>query len=315
VTVGGAPRPGLYGFGLLLDVAENGLGEWLARAPAGWPALRLRCTVEEEPGGVPGRGGALADAADTGRMEQGGASVRASASPGDLRMDERCARVELDGGAAIMRRETQEAWFRTQAPLSADELVHPLLGHAALAFSHWMGREAFHAGVFRSGAGAWGLLGARGSGKSSTLAWLARRGQAIVADDLLVLDGRTAFVGPRAIDLAAASAAHLGWGEDLEHVRGGMRRRLRLGELAPEHPFAGWVSLAWGEELSMTSVPAAARIPLLVEHGHQPLGQAEWPSVLALASLPTFELRRPRGLESLDRAGELLLATTAAPGG
>ena len=88
-------------------------------------------------------------------------------------MDDERARVELLDGEAIMRRDAREAHFRTETPLDADELVHPLLGYAALAFANWIGREAFHAGVFLSGGSAWALLGQRGSGKSSTLA-LAR---------------------------------------------------------------------------------------------------------------------------------------------
>jgi hypothetical protein len=284
-------RPGMYGFALELDEPEDGIGEWLTPAPADWPELRLQRSVE--------RGARSASQGD-------------EATVGEVRMDDQLARVELLDGEAIMRRDSREACFRTEAALGADELVHPIIGYAALAFANWMGREAFHAGVFLSGGGAWALLGERGSGKSSTLAWLARNGQPIVADDMLFLDGRTAFVGPRTIDMASATAAHLGWDGSLEEVRQGFRLRLGLAPLAPEHRFAGWVSLAWGDELQIAPVPAARRIPLLIEHGHQPRGEANWANVLSLASLPTFELRRPRGLQSLAPAGELLLATTAA---
>ncbi len=286
-----ARRPGLYGFAVELDAPEDGVGEWLTPAPAAWPRMRVRRSVE--------RGAHAAGSGD-------------ETAAGDVEMDGERARVALLDGEAIMRRDAREALFRTETPLDADELVHPMLGYAALAFANWMGREAFHAGVFLSGGHAWALLGKRGSGKSSTLAWLARNGHAIVADDMLFLDGRTAFVGPRAIDLALATAQHLGLDEELQEVRQGFRLRLSLDPLAPEHRFAGWVSLAWGEQLEIHTVPAAARIPLLIEHGHQPRGEANWASVLALAELPTFELRRPRGLESLAPAGELLLATTGA---
>jgi len=303
-------RPGLYGFAVELDAPEDGVGEWLTPAPAAWPALRVRRSVER---GAHARGAGRAASAGTGAA--GGAAGGDGAAAGHVEMDDERARVQLLDGEAIMRRDAREAHFRTETPLDADELVHPLLGYAALAFANWIGREAFHAGVFLSGGSAWALLGQRGSGKSSTLAWLARNGHAIVADDMLFLDGRTAFVGPRAIDLALATAQHLGLDEDLEAVRQGFRLRLSLDPLAPEHPFAGWVSLAWGDQLEIDTVPAAARIPLLIEHGHQPRGEANWESVLALAELPTFELRRPHGLESLASAGELLLATTAAAAG
>jgi hypothetical protein len=298
-------RRGLYGFAVELDASDDGVGEWLTRAPAHWPLLHVRRSVER---------GAHGDAAAA-LGSAGGADDAGGAAAGEVEMDERRARVELLDGEAVMSRDTSEALFRTEAALDADELVHPMLGYAAAAFANWMGREVFHAGVFLSGGCAWALLGTRGSGKSSTLAWLARHGHAIVADDMLFLDGETAFVGPRAIDLAAATVVHLGFEEELEEVRQGFRLRLGLAPLAPEHRLAGWVSLVWGDELEMAPVPAAARIPLLIEHGHQPRGQANWESVLALAELPTFELRRPHGLQSLAQAGELLLATTAAAAG
>jgi hypothetical protein len=294
------PRPGIYGFSLALDEPDEQLGARLVLAPPAWPELRVRRTVERAAGAA---------------LEGGESRARVHERPaagGEVKMDESTARVELPNGTATMRRDAREAWFRTSTPLTTDELVHPLLGYAALAFSHWMGREAFHAGVFLRDGGAWALIGERGSGKSSTLAWLAREGHRIVADDLLVLDGRTAFAGPRTIDLASASAAHLGWAEGLEDVRQGFRQRLTLEELAPEHQLSGWISLRWGDEVSMAPVPAAGRIPLLVEHGNQPMGLVDWPRLLALASLPMFELSRPHRLASLEPTGELLLATVTA---
>jgi hypothetical protein len=302
----GISRPGLYGFAVELDAPEDGVGAWLTPAPSDWPLVRVRRSVGRDASGV---GAGAPDGGEA--MPAAAAGVAA----GEVVMDDVRARVQLLGGEAIMSRATREALFRTETALDADELVHPMLGYAAAAFANWMGREAFHAGVFLSGGGAWALLGGRGSGKSSTLAWLARNGHAIVADDMLFLNGRTAFVGPRAIDLAAATAAHLGFDEELDEVRQGFRLRLGLPALAPEHRLEGWVSLAWGEELEIAPVVAAARIPMLIEHGHQPRGEANWESVLALAELPTFELRRPHGLESLAQAGELLLARTAAAAG
>jgi hypothetical protein len=286
-----SPRPGLYGFALLLEEPDEQISSRLTPAPADWPPLRLRRMVEP---------------AD--RLP----SMPTDAVAGELRMDEQSASIQLSGGMAIMDRDAHEVCFRTPAAVSVDELVHPMLGHAALAFSYWMGRESFHAGVFLCAGGAWALLGKRGAGKSSTLAWLVRNGEAIVADDLLILDGRTAFVGPRTIDLPSASASHLSWGGDLEHVRNGLRQRLPLNPLAPEHRLMGWVSLSWGDEVRMTPVAAPERIPLLIEHGHQPRGVANWSNILDLASLPTFALSRPHSLESLAPAGELLLATIAA---
>jgi hypothetical protein len=287
-------RPGIYGFALVLEEADEPLGARMIPAAAGWPELRLRHTVEHV---------------------QLAAGEPSATAEGQLHMDDDRACAQLsEGGVGIMRRDTGEAWFRTPVALTVEELAHPLLSYATLAFAYWIGRESFHAGVFLSGGGAWALLGKRGAGKSSTLAWLARDGQRILADDLLVLDGQTAFAGPRMIDLTPASASHLGLTEDVEQVRHGYRQRMPLDPLAPEHQLRGWVSLEWGDEVRMTPVPAPERIPLLIEHGHQPRGVANWSNILALASLPTFELSRPHSLESLAPACELLLATIAAEG-
>jgi hypothetical protein len=295
VNAGNPARPGLYGFALSADGPIDGLGAWCVPAPHEWPTLHLR----REP-----------------RAEQDAHLAHHSqfgATP-ELGTQARTASVELPEGRMTMRRDSFEVRFETSTPPSIDELVHPLIGYAALAFSDWLGRDAFHAGVFLSGGRAWAMLGERGSGKSSTLAWIARQRQSVIADDLLFLDGRTAFVGPRAIDLAAASATHLGWEGELEDVRRGFRRRLALDALSAEHKLAGWISLKWGERVSLTPVPPPERVPLLVEHGHHPNGTADWSRVLALAALPTLELCRPRTLASLDQAGELLLGETAKIG-
>jgi hypothetical protein len=284
-------RPGLYGFALELDEPDESISSRLTPAPARWPVLHVNRTVASRPG-----------------------HTRVLPPEGELRMDDHCATIELPGGQAVMRRESHEACFTTPRALTADELVHPMLGHAALAFSHWMGRECFHAGVLLGPDGAWALLGERGAGKSSTLAWLVQNGYAIVADDLLILEDRIAFVGPRTIDLAAPSASHLGWGAELEHVRGGLRQRLPLAALAPQHRLMGWVSLVWADEVGIVLVPAADRLPLLAGHGHHPLGKANWPNLLSLAALPMFELQRPKRLESLGAAAQLLLDTIAATG-
>jgi hypothetical protein len=292
---GNVALPGLYGFGLVTGDAVDGFGSWCVAAPREWPTLHLRWERRVE----------LAACLTDGR--------RLSTAP-ELSVQERTARVELPEGCVTMRRDSGEVRFETATPPSIDELVHPLIGYAALAFSEWLGRDAFHAGVFLAGGRAWAMLGERGSGKSSTLAWLARHGQSVIADDLLFLDGRTAFVGPRAIDLATASATHLGWGDELEDVRRGFRRRLALDALSAEHELAGWISLKWGEQVSLTPVPPPERVPLLVEHGHHPNGTADWSRVLTLAALPTLELRRPRTLKSLDQAGDLLLGEIAKIG-
>ena len=204
--------------------------------------------------------------------------------------------------------ETAVATFTTPEPLADDQLVHPMLGYAASAFSGWLGRQVIHAGAVTVDGGAWALLGDRHAGKSTTLASLAHSGCPILVDDVLVLDGRTAFAGPRNIDLAPASVAHLGLAADGPTVRGGYRQRMALGAVEPEVPLRGFVVLSWGERVEVRRVPGSERMARLIGQLHPVPGDADWRAVLDLATLPMLELRRPRRLDSLSDAGRALLA-------
>src|SRR4051812_5487406 len=105
------------------------------------------------------------------------------------------------GGGLTLDRERGIARYCVPRRLSSDEILHPFLAPAAAVFAHWAGRLSFHAGAFVSNGGVWGVVGPREAGKSSVLAWLALNGHEVFTDDVLVLEGRTAFSGPRAIDL------------------------------------------------------------------------------------------------------------------
>jgi hypothetical protein len=281
---------GLYGFQVQVDPPRPELSRRLAEAPWSWPSLLISLDGEPPPTDL---------------------DLNLPVSD-QVQMSDRFARVAVPEGTATMDRHAGRAWFSTSTELSVDQLVHPLLGHVALAFGYWLGREAFHAGVFEDGDGVWALLGDRHSGKSTTLAWLANHGRSVVADDILMLDGLTAFAGPRTVDLVSASALHLGMGGALERVRGGERHRLGLEPVAAEHRLLGWIALEWADEVSISPLPPAQRLPLLVNHGHQPRGEARWADLLGLAALPAYVLRRPPRLTSLSEAGGQLLAALAA---
>jgi hypothetical protein len=117
-----------------------------------------------------------------------------------------------------------------------------------------------------------------------------------------VIEGGTAFAGPRSLDLEPATAGALGLEAQAPLVRAEMRRRLALDPIAPEHEFRGWVRLAWGDEISVTPVPPGERVALLVAHSHRPAGTLDSLLVLELAARPALELRRPRDLERLPHA-------------
>jgi hypothetical protein len=274
---------GAYGLAFAADEALRGAsGAGLIEAPPQWPDVHV--------------------------VRSTGASVEASeSSPAiDVRPDSAAIRL-IDGGVVTLDRAARTAVFRTPHPLSDDQLIHPALVYPASVFGHWLGRLAFHAGMFEAGGDAWALLGNRGAGKSSTLGWLAAAGYRVVADDMVVVDGSIAFAGPRSLDLQPDTAATLGLDGDAPLVRVGQRRRVALGPVEPERPIRGWVTLAWGEDIQVTRVPAADRLPLLTGHAHRPAASIDLTAILDLATLPTLELRRPKRLDALPAACEALV--------
>ena len=103
---------------------------------------------------------------------------------------------------------------------------------------------------------ALGVVGTREAGKSSTLAWLALAGTEVLCDDLLVIDGRSTFTGPRSIDLREDAAERLGAGEAIGVTGARERGRLRLAPAGDRRVLAGFVFLARGDGVTcVRSVP------------------------------------------------------------
>jgi len=235
-------------------------------------------------------------------------------SPGLDRLSDRRAEIGLQAGGRVkIEREPLQARFETLAPLTDVELVHPFLAPVAAIASRWLGRESFHAGAFVSDGGAWALIGERGAGKSSMLAWLALGGAEIVADDVLVVDQRTAFAGPRSIDLRAEPAARLQAGEHLGRVGRRERWRLGVGPVAPQLPLRGWILLGWGDRVEARRIPGGACLAEVARHRAVRVPPTRPEVLLELAALPAWELRRPQRWESLSEAVRVLLEAIGDP--
>jgi hypothetical protein len=272
-----AESAGCYGFRI---EGVPGAHDLLAAAPPSWPPVAL-ATRPLEPDSTP--------AMDV----VGPHNARLPVQP---------------GGWTEIEREGPRITFHLPDRPADEELVHPYLAPGAAVLARWLGREAFHAGAVLAGGGAWAVLGDRESGKSSTLGWLAAHGHPVLADDLLVLDGRDALAGPRCIDLRPDAAARLGAGEPLGVVGTRERWRLRLGPLAPSAPLRGWVILDWGEDVAVEPVRGAERLTALIPHRSVRLEPPRAVALMELASLPVLRLRRPRRWDALPRAAERLLA-------
>jgi hypothetical protein len=222
------------------------------------------------------------------------------------------ARLPLQSGWVDLDRVGASATFYLRSSPPDGDLVHPYLAPAAAVAARWAGRESFHAGAVLVDGGAWGVLGDKETGKSSTMAWLALHGYDVLVDDLLVLDGDDALAGPRCIDLREEPSARLGAGEPLGLVGLRERWRLALGPVAPRVPFRGWVTLGWGDRVDVAPVRAADRLLALLPLRSVRLVPPAPEALMRLASFPVLHLSRPKVWESLPDATGALLEAIAA---
>jgi hypothetical protein len=273
----GKPR-GAYGFQLEGVQRAHHL---LMSAPLSWPTLTLCVTLGFDEGGPDW-------------------------------VDPDHARLRVHDGQVKIDRRRAEAVFTVRRRPSPDALVHPHLAPVAAIASRWLGREAFHAGAVVLGDGAWAVMGEKGSGKSSLLAWLALDGHDVVADDLLVLDERRrVLAGPRSVDLRTNAAQRLGIGEPLGVIGTRERYRMAIGPVLPEVPLRGFIRLAWGDVPTVTPVPPAWRPAALATQRTVRLAPCDPTLLVELSALPMVELRRPREWGRAGDAADQLLCALA----
>jgi hypothetical protein len=209
-------------------------------------------------------------------------------------------------GWAEVRRQDRLTRFLTPEPLNPAALAHPYLAFTAAVAARWAGRQTLHAGAVRAGDGGWGVIGARGQGKSSTLAYLAGRGLGVVADDVLVIAGGAAMAAPRCLDLRADAAEALGVGTPLGRNAGRERWRVRTAAVPAETPLRGFLVLEWGDRVEREPVSAAERLELIFASLTVHLPPPDPPALLDLAALPMWRVCRPRRLGSLSEIAELI---------
>jgi hypothetical protein len=215
-------------------------------------------------------------------------------------------------GVIVMERRTMSVTYHADPPLDAEELVHPCLWPAAALAARWQGHETLHGGGFLDDAGgAWVVVGDSGDGKSSLLGSLAIQGTPILADDLVVIDGRHCFAGPRCIDLLDESAQGLGVADATRTVRWSKRQRLLLDPVQARVPLRGFIHLGWDTRIDVRPVPPADRPALLsAQRRVSDLG-VDPVALLDLSGLPALTLRRPRDWTSQREATGALLAAVA----
>ncbi len=216
----------------------------------------------------------------------------------------------LDSAWVHCQRDERTATLLGLSPAADGRLGHAFLKAVGAIFGRWDGRDSFHGGAFLTGGGAVALLGDNHAGKSTLLAYLGLQGHAVLTDDLLVVEAGTAFAGPHCIDLRTAALTPLGLNEAderLEPVAGYYRQRLTLGQPPHEAPLVAWVYVGWGSAVRLERVDPSSRLRQLAANLTITMTPAVPATLLELAELPGWELRRPRRWSQLPGVADRLL--------
>jgi hypothetical protein len=214
--------------------------------------------------------------------------------------DESCARINLlNGYWADLRRDPAEAVFGTPSSEDDGTFTHPFLGAAAAIFAHWHGLEAYHGGAIVWDGAAIMLLGEKGAGKSTSMAWFASQGVPVLSDDLVVIRHGHVLTGPRCLDLRRQTTDALRLGARTEPVRG-ERDRLALAAAPASAPLRGFVVLTEGDA-ELRDLRPTDRLRILQAFRSVSAPGHSSPGMLDVALLPAVELRRPLSLDGLPR--------------
>jgi hypothetical protein len=227
--------------------------------------------------------------------------------PGPDLFDANEADIGLFGGGRVRcHRATMASELVLPEAPTADAIIHPHLGSTATVMNYWLGRTSFHAGAVIIGGGAWGLLGHRGFGKSSSMAWFTLQGLPVLTDDILAVAGRTTFAGPRCLDLREEPATRFGLGTYLGWVGSRERWRVRLDDVPSECPLLGWVFLEWAPSAAVVPMSPRSTLSQLLDFGAASL-VPEPTTLLDLAGLPAWTWRRPQSWTAMEHAADALV--------
>ena len=127
------------------------------------------------------------------------------------------------GVDCVLEPDSGRVWVSFEAPRTIDDaalyLTGPVLGFLLRSWGH----ACLHASSVIVGEAAVALVGASGVGKSTLAFALARRGHAIVADDVVLLRERSAV-----FEAVPAHGRLRVWPDAVEHIEGGTAFRPRL---------------------------------------------------------------------------------------
>lgn len=197
--------------------------------------------------------------------------------------------------------------YRLREALDPDALVHPYLAPAAAVHAAWIGRQSYHAAGILIDDAVWGVAGEREAGKSTLVAHLAVTGTPVLCDDLLVIDGTDALMGPRTVDLREGAADRLGATRHLGVTGMRDRWRLDLGPAPVRAPFAGWIYPQWADDIVVSTPTLEERLSEPARHRAQGVVRPSPDHAMWMAKLPAIRFERPQRWDAMDEASRALL--------
>jgi hypothetical protein len=221
------------------------------------------------------------------------------------------------GSGFEVRREPPEISIESPEVAITEAIVHPLLTPPLSILSRWRGDLSLHAGGFYHAGVAWGVIGQKESGKSTTLALLADRQVPLLADDLLVLDGDVVRAGPSCVDLRPDAAEKVPGARLLGEVAGRQRHRLSAEKGPPRSPLGGLFVLAWSDrpEVYIEPVSVGEGMRILYEQEHMEVkGIGDVGRILDLLGKPIWQVSRPRDWAASAEVVERILEKTMGAG-
>ncbi|SCG58115.1 hypothetical protein [Micromonospora humi] len=223
--------------------------------------------------------------------------------PEPVPMSDRYGVLLMPSGRTFVADRTRGTATYHGEPVPSDVLAHPYLAPVATVFNRWAGRDTFHSGAFVHAGLAWAVIGPRTAGKSSLLAALSARGVPVLSDDILVVDDGQVHVGPRCVDLRQPVP---GLDPVRRTVRFGSRLRVPLPPAPARTRLGGWLFLRWSDEVTMRPVPGRELLTRLAAARSWSWLPSDPTAVLGIATLPAWDLGRPKDWSALDRTWSLL---------
>lgn len=233
--------------------------------------------------------------------------------------------LRWDSIASYLIGHGKEVWIQPNASKKPVDIQQPLLGTIMAVVLQQQGSAVLHGSAVLFGSKVVIFLGGKGTGKSTLAAWFGKNGNAILSDDICAIDvndqkGLTVRPGFPRIKLYPDSLMCLGHNpESYERVHPEYDKRISNLEDSfcnTPMPVGAICSLSYGDEMYCTQLSGMEAVTEILSHSlinrfpeGQPVELQEYifmQTARIAQTIPIFKLTRPRGLDSLVDAGQVL---------